>query len=269
MELLEYWAEYNAEFDRARAGIAGADLEQLLHWLEEIRLRGRRLFVLGNGGSAASASHWACDFGKGVNVDGNRRFAVLAPNEQLSWHTALANDVAYADAMAEQLRNWVGPGDLVVALSVSGDSENLVRGCALAQAAGARVVAIVGARRGRLGASADLAIVVPSGDYGVVEDLHMTINHAISQYLRRRFLQEHEAAQTAQAEDRALMAVAAEDPDDLLADLTPKEQEVVRLRLGLDDGVRRTLHEVTEHFGITAERVRQIEAKVRHRLAGS
>ena len=267
MNLLSYWAEYNAEFDRARAGIAGADLEQLLHWLEEVRLRGRRVFVLGNGGSAASASHWACDFGKGVNVGANRRFAVLAPNEQLSWHTALANDVSYADATAEQLRNWVGSGDLIVALSVSGDSENLVRACALAQTAGARVVAIVGARRGRLGASADLAIVIPSGDYGVVEDLHMTINHAISQYLRRRFLQEHEAAQAAEAEERALLEMVAERPEHLLADLSPKEQEVVRLRLGLDDGVRRTLEEVAEHFGVTTERVRQIEAKIRRRLS--
>ncbi len=190
MDLLSYWAEYNAEFDRARAGIRGEDLRQLFAWLDEVRLAGRHLFVLGNGGSAASAAHWACDFGKGVNVGDSARFRVLAPNEQLGWHTALANDVSYADALAEQLRNWIGRGDLVVALSVSGDSENLVRACTLAQAAGARLVAIVGQKRGRLAAMADLGIVLPSADYGVVEDLHMTINHALSQFLRRRLLAE-------------------------------------------------------------------------------
>ena len=269
MDLLTYWAEYNAEFDRARAGIHGPDLEQLLHWLEEVRLRGRRLFVLGNGGSAASAAHWACDFGKGVNVGNVRRFQVLAPNEQVAWHTALANDVAYADALAEQMRNWVGAGDLVVALSVSGDSENLVRACALAQEAGARVVAIVGAKGGRLRGTADLAMVIPSRDYGVVEDLHMTINHAISQHLRRRFEEEYAAAQSGHAHGQALMALAPERLASLLAGLTPEEQDVVRLRFGLNDGVRRTLDEVAERFGVTVERVRQIEGKVIRRLVES
>lgn len=269
MDLLTYWAEYNAEFDRARAGVRGEDLQRLLHWLQEVRLRGHRLFVLGNGGSAAAASHWACDFGKGVNVGNERRFRVLAPTEQVSWHTALANDVSYADALAEQLRNWIGPGDLVVALSVSGDSENLVRACALAQSAGAHVVAIVGAKGGRLSATADLPIVIPSHDYGVVEDLHMTINHAISQYLRAGSQQALEAAQRAQADETRLMALTDAHRESLLTALTPEEREVMRLRFGLADGVRRTLDEVAERFGVTVERVRQIEGKVIHGLADS
>jgi len=259
MELRDYWSEYTAEFDRARAGIAAADLERLLAWLEEVRLHGRQLFVLGNGGSAAAAAHWACDFGKGVNVGASRRFRVLAPNEQVAWHTALGNDVSYADALAEQLRNWVGGGDLVVALSVSGDSENLVRACALAQAAGARVVAIVGAARGRLAAAADLAIVVPSRDYGVVEDLHLTINHALSQFLRRR-LAEDPAAEPAPRE-----ALGGEG----LAALDGRQREVVRLRLGLEDGVRCTQGEVAARLGISVEEVRRIESQVFRRLEGA
>ncbi len=182
--LAEYFAWYAAEYDRARASIEAADLERLHAELERVRRDGRQLFVLGNGGSAAAASHWACDFGKGAAVPGKRRFRVHSPNEQLSWHTALANDVAYADALAEQLRNWVDPEDLVVALSVSGDSENLVRAVEVAQAAGARVVAIVGAARGRLARLADQAVVLESRDYGVVEDLHLTINHVLSQFIR-------------------------------------------------------------------------------------
>lgn len=180
-----YFAAYNAEFDRARAALPLEALERLLGWLEETRRGGGRLFVLGNGGSAASASHWACDFGKGAAVEGRRRFAVLAPTEQVSWHTALGNDVSYADALAEQLRNWARPGDLVVALSVSGDSENLVRAFGVGRAQGARLVALVGAAGGRLRELADLAIVIPSRDYGVVEDLHMTCNHALTQFLRQ------------------------------------------------------------------------------------
>lgn len=185
----EYFAAYNAEFDRARAGMSLQDLQQLLGWLEEVRGQGRQLFVLGNGGSAASASHWACDFGKGINVGGSARMRVLCPTEQVSWFTALGNDASYADALAEQLRNWLRPGDLIVALSVSGDSENLVRAFALGRQRGARLVALVGAAGGRLRDLADLAIVIPSRDYGVVEDLHMTCNHALSQFIRRRLEQ--------------------------------------------------------------------------------
>jgi D-sedoheptulose 7-phosphate isomerase len=180
-----YFAAYNAEFDRARAGIPLAELERLLEWVQEVRRQGAQLFVLGNGGSAAAASHWACDFGKGVNVPGQPRFRVLAPADLVPWFTALANDVSYADALAEQLRNWVRPGDLVLALSVSGNSENLVRAFVAARGQGARLAAVVGAGGGRLRELADLALVIPSRDYGVVEDLHLTINHAISQFLRR------------------------------------------------------------------------------------
>ena len=184
--LARYFTWYAAEYDRARSRIGAADLEQLHAELERVRREGRQLFVLGNGGSAAAASHWACDFGKGAVVPGQRRFRVHSPSEQLSWHTALANDVAYADALAEQLRNWIDPGDLVIALSVSGNSENLVRAAEAAQAAGARLVAIVGAARGRLAGMADQALVLESHDYGVVEDLHLTINHVLSQFIRAR-----------------------------------------------------------------------------------
>ncbi len=184
--LARYFTWYAAEYDRARAGVGAADLERLYTELERVRREGRQLFVLGNGGSAAAASHWACDFGKGATVPGQRRFRVHSPGEQLSWHTALANDIAYADALAEQLRNWIDPGDLVIALSVSGNSENLVRAAEVARAAGAHLVAIVGAARGRLAEMADQALVLDSHDYGVVEDLHMTINHVLSQFLRAR-----------------------------------------------------------------------------------
>ncbi len=193
MSFASYWGAYGAELDRARAAIEVSGLDRLLAWLDEVRLGGGQLFVLGNGGSAASASHWACDFGKGVNWGQKRRFRVLAPADQVSWHTALSNDISYEDATAEQIRNWVQADDLVVALSVSGNSENLVRAFKVAKDAGARLVAIVGGAGGRLAEQADLTIVIPSGDYGIVEDLHMVINHAISQYLRR-FWTERESA---------------------------------------------------------------------------
>lgn len=182
-DFAEYYRAYSAAFDQARDGLDLEKLHALLEWLEETRQRGAHLFVLGNGGSAASASHWACDFGKGVNVGESVRFRVLAPADLTSWYTALGNDVSFADTLGEQLRNWLRPGDLVVALSVSGDSENLVRAFHVGRRVGARLVAIVGAREGRLRELADLAIVIPSTDYGVVEDMHMMCNHVLSQWI--------------------------------------------------------------------------------------
>ena len=257
MELTAYWSEYAAEFDRARAGIDPRQIAALLGWVEEARVHGRHVFILGNGGSAASAAHWACDLGKGASVGLHRRLAALAPNEQVGWHTALANDVSYADALAEQLRNWVGPGDLIVALSVSGDSENLVRACAVGRRAHATVVAIVGAAGGRLAACADLAIVIPSRDYGVVEDLHMTINHVISQFLRDRLRE-----QAAPADDDG-------DWEARIAGLEPGEAALLRSRFGLDDGIRRTLADVASEHGVTLEQVRAAERRLLGRGEGA
>lgn len=175
-----YWTE----FDRARRSIEPNLLERLLTWLEETRRGGHRLFVVGNGGSAAAASHWACDFGKNVNSGSDLRLAVLNPADQVAWFSALANDVSYADALAEQLHNWIRPGDLLVALSVSGDSENLVRAFSVGRQCGARLVALVGQRKGRLASAADLALVIASEDYGIVEDLHIAVNHILSQYMK-------------------------------------------------------------------------------------
>jgi D-sedoheptulose 7-phosphate isomerase len=272
VNLGEDWRAYGAELERARAGIDVEALGTLLSWIDEVRRHGGHLLVLGNGGSAAAAAHWACDFGKGATVPGQRRLKVLAPNEQVPWHTALANDVSYEDALAEQVASWVGRDDLALALSVSGDSENLVRACVAARRGGARTAAIVGAAGGRLAAAADLAVVIPSRDYGVVEDLHLTINHVLSQHLRRAVAAG--AALPAPGPARpggaagsahphwAIPALTGGEWEAILATLSPAEQGVVRDRFGLDDGERRTQGEVASRHGLSVAEVRRIEAKL-------
>lgn len=271
MNLAADWQAYGAEWQRAWSGIDPAALQTLLSWIDEVRRHGRHLFVLGNGGSASAAAHWACDFGKGASVPGQARVRVLAPNEQVPWHTALANDVSYADALAEQLANWLGPDDLVVALSVSGDSENLVRAFALARRAGARTAAIVGAARGRLAAGADLPIVIRSHDYGVVEDLHVTINHVLSQHLRRALADGGAVAAGGAGRTPApgtahphwaIPALTSSEWSSILASLAPAEQDVVQDRFGLRDGERRTQGEVAARHGLTVAEVRRIETKL-------
>ena len=139
----------------------------------------RQVFVFGNGGSAANASHFATDLGKGASDKIGKRFRILSLNDNVSWMTALGNDYAYEDVYVRQFMNFAKAGDVVLALSVSGNSPNVVKAIQWAKQHGVWTAALVGGKRGRLADLADLAIVIPSDHYGRVEDAHMTICHMI------------------------------------------------------------------------------------------
>jgi D-sedoheptulose 7-phosphate isomerase len=141
--------------------------------------------VLGNGGSAAAASHWVCDFGKGINTEKSKRLKIMAPVDNSAVFSALGNDCGYNTTFSEQIRNFLEPGDLVISLSVSGNSENLVESHRYAKEVGATTVCIVGDLNGRLIEMSDFAMVIKSKNYGVVEDLHIILEHAISQQMRK------------------------------------------------------------------------------------
>jgi D-sedoheptulose 7-phosphate isomerase len=137
----------------------------------------RQIFVFGNGGSAANASHFATDLGKGSSDKIGRRFHVLSLNDNVSWMTALGNDYAYEDIFVRQLMNYARPGDVVLAMSVSGDSPNTVKALQWAKENRLHSVVLVGAKRGRMAEIADDVIVINDTHYGRVEDAHMGICH--------------------------------------------------------------------------------------------
>lgn len=139
----------------------------------------RQIFVFGNGGSAANASHFATDLGKGSSDKLERRFRVLTLNDNVSWMTALGNDYCYEDIFVRQLMNYARPGDLVFTMSVSGNSPNIVRAVEWAKKQDCHTIALVGGKKGRLAEIADTAIVIDSPHYGRVEDAHMGICHMI------------------------------------------------------------------------------------------
>lgn len=139
----------------------------------------RQIFVFGNGGSAANASHFATDLGKGASDTLGKRFRVMSLNDNTSWLTAIANDYTYEDVFVRQLQNYARPGDLALALSVSGDSENCVRAMKWARQNGLGTVAMVGAKRGQLSEIAEQTIVINDTHYGRVEDAQMTICHML------------------------------------------------------------------------------------------
>ena len=139
----------------------------------------RQVFVFGNGGSAMNASHFATDLGKGSSDKIGRRFRVISLNDNVSWMTAIGNDYAYDQIFIRQLMNYGRPGDLVLALSVSGDSPNSVKALEWAAANGLHTIALVGAKRGRMAEIARDAVVIDSTHYGRVEDAQMAICHLI------------------------------------------------------------------------------------------
>lgn len=151
----------------------------LITRLNDLHREGRQIFVLGNGGSASNASHFATDLGKGASDKLGKRFKVLSLTDNVSWITALANDYAYEDVFVRQLENYAQPGDLVLGLSVSGNSPNCVKALEWAKKHGLRTVALVGAKRGRMAEVADDVIAINDTHYGRVEDAQMGICHML------------------------------------------------------------------------------------------
>ena len=152
---------------------------ELIGQLRSALQENRQIFVFGNGGSAANASHFATDLGKGASDKMGKRFRILSLNDNVSWMTALANDYAYEDIFVGQLQNYGQPGDLALCLSVSGNSPNCVKALAWAKQHGLHTVALVGAKRGRMAEIAEQVIVINDTHYGRVEDAQMTICHLL------------------------------------------------------------------------------------------
>jgi len=139
----------------------------------------RQVFVFGNGGSAANASHFATDLGKGASDKVGKRFRVLSLNDNVSWMTALGNDYAYEDVFVGQLQNYGKPGDVALGLSVSGNSPNCVKALTWAKQHGLHTVALVGAKRGRMAEVAEHVLVINDTHYGRVEDAQMGVCHML------------------------------------------------------------------------------------------
>jgi D-sedoheptulose 7-phosphate isomerase len=175
----EWIKTYIAGQKAACDSISVETLTKLIGMLAEALQKERNIFVFGNGGSAANASHFATDLGKGASDKLGRRFRILSLNDNVSWMTAIGNDYEYADIFSRQLENYARPGDLVFGMSVSGNSPNMVKAFEWAKKNGLRRVALVGIRRGRMAELADLCLVINDPHYGRVEDAHMNICHML------------------------------------------------------------------------------------------
>ena len=170
--------------DELKTALDTLDLEAVKRareWVGETRRQGRQLFLCGNGGSAATASHLANDLGKGASYGRpqSNRFRVVALTDNVPWMTALANDVGYEAIFAEQLRNLGQAGDLLIAISGSGNSPNVLNAVQVAREQGMRTIGWCGFGGGKLAGLVDLPVVVGSHHMGRVEDVHAIIMHLI------------------------------------------------------------------------------------------
>jgi D-sedoheptulose 7-phosphate isomerase len=146
----------------------------------------KQVFIIGNGGSAATASHMACDLGKNTITNNRPRFRVMSLNDNMPLISALANDVGYEHVFAEQLRNLIHAGDVLISISGSGNSPNVIRAMEYARSRAATNIALLGFDGGRAMELADEYMLVPIQDYGIVEDLHMVLDHILTEYFRVR-----------------------------------------------------------------------------------
>jgi phosphoheptose isomerase len=180
-----YCDDYVARIARAGASIDHAKLEQAARMLDGAFERGAWLFVCGNGGSAAVANHLLCDFAKGIQTDTGVLPRIVSLSANLEIITAIANDIEYDECFVYQLRTAARPGDLLMTISASGDSENIVRPIAWARDSGVESIALTGFEGGRSAKLATLNLHVDGDNYGVVEDTHQSIMHILAQYLRQ------------------------------------------------------------------------------------
>jgi D-sedoheptulose 7-phosphate isomerase len=160
-------------------------LEAALDLLLDARLAARRVYVMGNGGSASTAAHFVCDLQKTATIPDQAPLRTYSLTDNTALVTAWANDTQYENVFAEQISALVDPGDVVIAISVSGNSPNVVAGLAAAAQRGARTIALVGCDGGAAGQLADVTVHIPSYDYGLVEDVHSALGHAMTAAVRQ------------------------------------------------------------------------------------
>ena len=170
-------------------------LDGAVKLIEEAHAAGKQIFVIGNGGSAATASHMMNDLNKGtLGHTGDapwKRFKVIALTDNVSLMTAWANDTDFNHVFSEPLKNLANRGDLLVAISASGNSPNIITAVEAAKQLGVKTVGIGGFTGGKLAKMADVAFVVPSDEYGPVEDVHMILDHIITSYLYAKLKETH------------------------------------------------------------------------------
>lgn len=159
-------------------------LSEVTDVLIDARNKGKMILIMGNGGSASTASHFASDLNKTAIVEGERRFKAIALTDNLPLITAWSNDKSYDDVFAEQLENYIREDDVVIGISGSGRSKNIIKAIEKSNAHGGLTLGFTGFEGGVLKDVAKVSIIVPSKNMQIIEDVHMLLVHLLSSVIR-------------------------------------------------------------------------------------
>lgn len=185
MQTMMDTSRYIQDLQHALDDLSHPAIEALVSLLVRAAHEERTIFLVGNGGSAATASHFACDLAKGTRSAQRPACRVIALTDNVALITAWGNDSAYEDIFAEQFRNLARPGDILIAISASGNSPNILRVAEVAREIDATIVALTGGG-GRLGPDADLWLATPASTIEQIEDLHLIVQHLTCCQVRER-----------------------------------------------------------------------------------
>jgi D-sedoheptulose 7-phosphate isomerase len=183
---MDYRREITAYFEKEKAtldAISKDDLNSLMNVLMDARDQRKNIFIMGNGGSAATASHYVCDFNKGISYGKEKMFKFICLNDNVPTMMAYANDLSYAEVFVGPLKNFMQPGDIVIGISGSGNSENVVRAIKYANENGGVSVGITGYSGGKVKQLSKYNVHVPVDDMQIAEDLHMVLDHCMMKIL--------------------------------------------------------------------------------------
>jgi D-sedoheptulose 7-phosphate isomerase len=161
-------------------------VDQFIELLHDARIAGKQVFIMGNGGSASTASHFVCDLAKNTRKEGWPPFKVIGLTDNMAIFSAYANDEGYENVFAEQLASLIQTGDIVIGISASGNSPNVLKAMQVAHKYNARTIGFTGFDGGELGKMVELQIHIPSRNYGQVEDIHLMLEHMTIEALKER-----------------------------------------------------------------------------------
>ena len=171
-----------AYFDRVKQTLDKIDIGEInnaMNAIVDVYERGGIIYIFGNGGSAATASHFVCDFNKGISEQREKKFNLICLNDNIPIVMAIANDIGYDEIFSFQLKNKLNQIDLVIGISGSGNSENVINAVMYAKDCCVKTIGITGYAGGKLREISDYSMHVPLDDMQVVEDIHMIFNHVM------------------------------------------------------------------------------------------
>ena len=175
---------YFSDLQEMVRAISQAHLQEILALLEETYRQGRRIFIMGNGGSAATASHFALDLAKNTIMPGAPRVKAISLTDHVPLITAWSNDTAYEHIFAEQLANMIEPGDVVIGISASGNSLNVINALNVAKKSRAATIGLLGAKGGQIKQMVDAYVLAPGQNIEQEEDAHLILAHIITRHMR-------------------------------------------------------------------------------------